>query len=137
MKLIWNQQLSVGVEAIDDQHKELINKINDLTETIFKGEEKIKVVEFIEFLDNYVTAHFSQEEAMMLKADYPEIVSHTREHAAFITRLDTFKRNFNATGHTPELSFETQKWLYGWLISHVSKQDKLAGTYINSKSRTA
>ncbi|VAV83020.1 hypothetical protein MNBD_DELTA01-675 [hydrothermal vent metagenome] len=134
MKLIWNEQLSVGIPAIDDQHKELIKKINDLTDTIFKGEDKGQVLEFIDFLDNYVTAHFSHEETMMLKADYPEIVSHTREHAAFITRLDTFKRHFNSTGHSPELSFDTQKWLYGWLISHVSKQDRLAGAYINSRA---
>ncbi len=84
--MIWNEQLSVGIPAIDDQHKELIKKINDLTDTIFKDEDREKVLEFIDFLDNYVTAHFSHEEALMLEADYPEIVSHTRKDAAFITR---------------------------------------------------
>lgn len=134
MKLIWNEQLSVGIPAIDEQHKELIERINDLTGIILKGEDKDKTLEFIAFLDNYVTNHFANEEALMLKADYPEIVSHVREHAAFITRLETFKKHFDTNGHTPDLSFETQKWLYGWLISHISKQDKLAGTFITSRA---
>lgn len=137
MKLLWSDQLSVGIPAFDEQHKELVNKINDLTKTIFKGENKEKVLEFIAFLDNYVTIHFSHEEALMLKVDYPEIISHAREHASFITRLDTFKRHFKENGHSPELSFETQKWLYGWLISHISKQDRLAGTFINSHAEAS
>jgi hemerythrin len=134
MKLIWNDQLSVGISAIDDQHRELIERINDLTSIILKGENKEKILEFINFLDNYVTNHFANEEALMLKADYPDIVSHIREHATFITRLDTFKKHFEANGHSPELSFDTQKWLYGWLISHISKKDKAAGLFITSRA---
>ena len=38
----WDNNLSVGVELIDEQHKMLIQKLNNLSEAIEKGAGRIR-----------------------------------------------------------------------------------------------
>lgn len=58
----WTEDLSVGVDRIDEQHKELFEKINDLVEAIKSHTCKYKIGDVVKFLEDYVVFHFGQEE---------------------------------------------------------------------------
>src|SRR3970282_1435784 len=54
MAFQWRHDLSVGFQEIDDQHKELFRKINDLLESIGQGrgiQEVKNMIKFIKVLD--------------------------------------------------------------------------------------
>lgn len=69
----WLDQYSVGVESIDNQHKELFARINKLLDACSQGEGKKVLPEVLDFLGDYVVFHFSTEEKYMKEYLYPPL----------------------------------------------------------------
>ena len=67
----WHPSLSVGIELIDEQHKEWFKRAEDLFEAGKKGQAKEYIGELLGFLDQYTKKHFADEERYMLSINYP------------------------------------------------------------------
>ena len=67
----WHPSLSVGIELIDEQHKEWFDRAESLFEAGKQGRAKEYVGELLEFLDSYTKKHFADEERYMLSINYP------------------------------------------------------------------
>ena len=72
MAIKWTEDLSVGFDRIDDQHKELIERLDKFIQAMTEGKGRNEVEDVIKFLGKYVEEHFSTEETYMSKFDYPE-----------------------------------------------------------------
>ena len=59
----WTDKLSVGIEIIDTQHKELFLRINDLVAAIKQSVCKYKIGDVVKFLGDYIIFHFGEEES--------------------------------------------------------------------------
>ena len=79
MYIKWSEDLSVGVELIDEQHKEMFNRINRLLRAIGEIGGAEQVVATADFLQDYVVQHFAAEEEQMVLHEYPGLASH-KEH---------------------------------------------------------
>ena len=82
-KIEWSNNLSVGVDLIDDQHKLLIQKIADLAEAVNKTQGAEKILKTLGFMVEYTDFHFSAEEELMKEHDYPEMEYHLKQHKQF------------------------------------------------------
>jgi hemerythrin len=126
----WNNSYSVGIPLIDDQHKELINLTNKLFNSCIQGNESSKVIfmRTIRGAVDYVGYHFSTEEKVMERINYPGIATHKKEHADFVKEVlhevEEFK---NGKKFTP-ISFV--HYLKDWVLSHIAVSDKQMGNYI-------
>ena len=70
----WNENISVGNEKIDAQHKKLLTHINKIMDAVVYGVDSKEVKEkTVEFLGEYVQKHFSYEEEYMKENNYPDI----------------------------------------------------------------
>lgn len=69
MQAIFDESLVTGNELIDEQHKELIGKINDLVKSCETGKEKTTAVKMLDYLSDYTDFHFSAEENFRKKSD--------------------------------------------------------------------
>ncbi|MHB9035807.1 MAG: hemerythrin domain-containing protein, partial [Armatimonadota bacterium] len=58
MAVQWTPDLAVGVREIDDQHRELFKRVNDLLEAMSKGKGRDEIAKVVAFLGNYVVTHF-------------------------------------------------------------------------------
>ena len=58
----WTQDMAVGIETIDEQHKELFKRISDLLQAIREHRCKSEIDGTIKFLDDYARFHFGEEE---------------------------------------------------------------------------
>lgn len=69
-------------ETIDNQHKELIKRVNDLYDAIEKGGDAAgeKAKESLEFLTQYTVFHFQAEENLMKTTGYPLFTEHKKIH---------------------------------------------------------
>ena len=76
----WNESLSVGIELIDEQHKMLIKRLNDVAEAIEKSQGPAQIVKTLDFLIDYTHFHFSTEEKHMKANNYPGIKEHLDKH---------------------------------------------------------
>jgi hemerythrin len=55
--LNWNEKLSVGVESIDDQHKVLVDTLNELHHAVMKGEQRNSTEPLLRSLLAYTREH--------------------------------------------------------------------------------
>ena len=66
----WNDGLSVGVKALDDDHKKLLEVINKLSTCIEQNEDMLVFDEIFTDLEEYVHKHFHTEELLLKKCNY-------------------------------------------------------------------
>lgn len=126
----WTDNLSVGVELIDSQHKALINAVNDLFEACSKGLGRKKISETMEFMKNYTVTHFGEEEKLQQKYSYPDYPNHKKYHAEFINKVDEYSKRLDAEGANIALVAEFNTFVSNWLIYHISREDKKIGQHI-------
>lgn len=131
----WTKDLSVGIERIDEQHRELFAKINDLVVAIKSHTCKYKIGDVMKFLEDYVVFHFGEEEEFMRELDYPGYGHHRAQHEEFMRNLEKLKKELPKLegGKKPgsyDLSVETNQIVVDWIIEHISKVDKSLGKFL-------
>ena len=131
----WKEEYNVGVEAIDNQHKELLGQINRLSETIGSGAGGEEITHALSFLDKYVNVHFQTEETLMEKRGYPFTTEHKNQHRIFYKCFLNLKSEMDdASLDRVFLSFRTQIFLVDWLINHSTKTDKHLGKFLKGNN---
>ncbi len=132
MGIEWRESLAIGVEVIDNQHKELIRRFDRLLVACQegKGAEELKKLQL--FLTEYVSTHFIDEEALQIKHRYPGYEAHRAEHISFTERLNKLNLETEAEGVSAYHVVETNSMLLKWLLNHISKVDAELGTFLKS-----
>lgn len=130
MAIKWTEDLSTGIELIDEQHKELFKRVNDLMDACTKGKGKEEVVKVIDFLGDYVVMHFGEEEKTMRAKNYPGFEVHKGQHDGFVEKLKEFKEKLGQNGPTVDLVVKMNNFLVDWLINHIKKTDKALGAFL-------
>ncbi len=138
---MWKDSYKVGVELIDEQHKELFRRVSDFTKVIRSSdnwEDRLeKVKETLEFMQEYVVSHFHDEEVYQESIDYPGLEEHKIAHAKFKEGINEYVRLFEKEGLTENKIQEFGGKLMTWLIMHVGKMDQQIGAYARSKEGQA
>ena len=133
MKLQWTEDLSVGVEEIDNQHKELFDRINNLDSAMKQGRAKEEVVRLIEFLDKYVIIHFSAEEKYMTDYSYAGYALHKTKHDWFKKEFSDIRTKLDAGVITPDVIMLSNNLLITWFSNHIRSIDMMLGNFLKSK----
>ncbi len=135
MGISWRDDLSLGVEQIDDQHKELLARFDMLLAACKQGKGSEEVLHLLSFLDEYVVKHFGDEEVLQRQSKFPGYESHHREHETFIERIAELKGRMRSEGGVQiDHVLDTNKLLLDWLIRHISVRDREVGRHLKSRS---
>jgi len=132
MAIKWRKDLEIGIEMLDNQHKLLVEAMNNLLEASAAGKAKQEVGKTIEFLSDYVITHFNYEQEYQRKYDYPKYDEHLRMHRFFLKEVDDMKMRFEQEGATLQFIVQFNKKIVDWFINHISKADKDYAEYISS-----
>lgn len=133
MPIQWSNDLSVGIEEIDNQHRELIGRINQLFDACNQGKGKATVQETIKFLEDYVIIHFGAEEKTMVQYGYPDYANHKAHHQQFVASFAELKNRLEADGPGAYLVILTNRIVVDWLNSHIRNVDKVLGAFLKTK----
>lgn len=133
MAIEWTQNLSVGVSSIDEQHKTLFDKANQLFEAGKNNRTKEFISEMLDFLDAYTKQHFNSEETYMRSISYPGYEDQKKLHTDFIAALGNLKKEYQESGGNILVILNANQMVVDWLLKHISVEDKKIGTYVNSK----
>lgn len=131
MLIVWEQQYSVGVAELDNQHQRLIDLINELHDAMKQAKGATVVRRTIEGLVDYTRTHFAYEEGRLRELGYPELVAHNRVHAAFITQVANFKTRYESGKEI--ITVDMLDFLKKWLVDHIMGTDKKYMAFFNSK----
>ncbi len=133
MRLQWTEDLSVGVQEIDSQHKELFIRANGLLEAMKRGKGREEIGDLIKFLDDYTIMHFGLEERYMLEYEYPDYLSHKQKHSQFIEKIRGEKKELESAGLTIDAAARIGFFLSQWWIEHIRSVDKLLGIFLKKR----
>lgn len=119
----WNESMSVGVQKIDEQHRSLLDILNELHTAIEAGRDREVLGTIIERLIQYTRDHFKFEEGLLQSAGYPDVNEHGAQHDSMITTALSAQAKFR-WGTRPELASEMLEFLQNWLVHHIQGTDK-------------
>ncbi|WP_312813012.1 hemerythrin family protein [Sedimentibacter sp.] len=135
--MFWKDKYEVGVELIDNQHKELFRRVEDCIKTIRSttlGEEKAqKVNETLEFMKEYVVEHFRDEEEYQIKIGYPDYEKHKQIHDSMVSFVLEVSEEYEKDGYNDALIQKFAGRLLTWLINHVAAEDQKIADYAVKK----
>lgn len=118
----WSQELSVGIEGIDEQHKVLVRLINELHDAILHRRGSVACRSTLTELVKYTQVHFTDEENFMASFHYPEYKRHKEEHDRLIEHLLDLQKKLDSG--KANISFELLHFLKTWLYGHIAHNDK-------------
>ena len=98
MAYSFTPDLETGNAKIDEQHKQLIAAINDLLAACSKGQGRDQLKTTAQFLYDYTTKHFADEEKLQLASKYPDYINHKKYHEGFKKDVLDIIKQLNAEG---------------------------------------
>lgn len=131
MGIVFTKNLEVGVAAIDNQHRELFKKADELFEAGKNGKSKEYILQLFDFLGEYTKTHFKDEENYMLRIKYPEYESQKKMHESFIEKLVSLRKDCEKAGVNISVILNTNQFILEWLTKHISVDDKKIGVHVN------
>ena len=119
----WSDSYSTGVSLIDEQHKGLLDLINDLFNHVSGDEAKERVYfkEVIEQAVQYVKFHFATEEKYMTTINFLGYIEHKKAHDQFVLTVITTIKEFNRGNALTLENFAN--FLKDWVLSHIAVMD--------------
>jgi hemerythrin len=132
MKTIeWQDNFTVGVKELDDQHRSLLNTINTLLDEQRDKYEAKKFSPALSSLIHYAYTHFATEERYLLQVRFPNLKPHVLEHIDFIMKTLGLALKIENSGD--ESRKELLRYLKEWYSSHVLGTDRQYIPFLASK----
>ena len=125
--LLWQDNLNTGIQVIDDQHRRIVEMINQL-HAAQTGGSQLVVAEVIDELVDYTMSHFAFEEELMEEAGYPFCAAHKRVHEVFGKRVSEYRMRFQSG---EDVTDELRNMLSRWLFNHIRGDDNAYAEHVN------
>ena len=130
MRAEFDETLVTGNEMIDGQHKELIERINQLLESCEDGQGKVKAIKMLDYLLDYTEFHFSAEEKLQEEIQYPGIEEHKAKHAEFKNAVKELQEMLEEEeGPSSAFVEAVHKNVVEWLYNHIKTFDRSVAEY--------
>jgi len=126
MPFAWSSNLELGIEEIDEQHRELFRRGERLYHALRHGQPAGADLMLASFRD-FVLSHFEFEERWMSRAEFPALAPHREAHRDFADRLHRVTGEYRRHGPTPEVAATLELWLDAWLREHIAGEDRALG----------
>jgi hemerythrin-like metal-binding protein len=127
----WINEYQHGIIWQDFQHKQLVDKMNELLNSIISGHDKEVFFETVRFIKEYSQNHFKTEELYMKNWEYPEFEEHAKEHLVFIADFNNHisKSIYQQTESAGELINKLTQWFF----THTQTTDKKLAKFLLQK----
>ncbi|MBI5439226.1 MAG: bacteriohemerythrin [Nitrosomonadales bacterium] len=123
MGLVWREQLSVGNDVIDADHKHLVEIIN-LVEKNMVTINQSELTVALAALSQFSKAHFAREEKIAAAAGYAHVPQLHKSHKELLKQIDQLKHKIEDKWTAASVK-SFSDLLRSWLIDHVIKEDLL------------
>lgn len=135
MPLTWDDNLIIGIEEIDRQHKEIFSRFNSLSGSFQNGATTPDLKELLDFVDHHFKQHFPAEEAIMERYTYPRLQEHRGQHADFMNEMDSVRSRISREGESHELALLVDRKLIQWIVHHVKHSDLDMVNFIKAQAK--
>jgi len=128
--LEWGTAWLTGNEAIDSDHKMLVQYVNEFYQAMHSGTGRTAAPGILAKLGQYANSHFAREEAIFRQGGLPSLPQHQQAHAELAAKVQDFLNDLGSSGKAT-ITSDLASFLREWLINHVFKSDKAGVREIN------
>ena len=119
--LNWEPRYSVGIEAVDHEHRELVDLINRLYDEARSRGSKVAVLGFFGDLFKAISAHFALEERFMRERGYDQFVQHKNDHERLLDEIRDIMEDYETTDVFDEALLAQR--IDAWFSRHFESHD--------------
>lgn len=119
--IAWKPEYDIGIQEIDEQHKKLVQLINDFYTAMVKKSSAEEMGRVIHEVVDYTRIHFAIEECLLRMFEYEDYANHKKGHDLFVEKVQSIKQRFENGDHS--VSMELFGLLRDWLIQHIQEKD--------------
>ena len=133
--ITWDISYATGIPLIDSQHRELVNLTNQLYNACRGGNEKAGSAfkEAMSAMVEYVRFHFSTEQKLLERINYPDYKKHKMMHDTLIKDILEAAQNYHeGKKFVPNQFVRTLK---EWVFGHIAVYDKNYSFYVHEQKR--
>lgn len=131
MLMSWTEDLVVGEEVLDREHQQLVELANRLGRCIMDRSADHDILSVLNRLVNFADDHFTYEEGIMDRSNYPWFKEYRQEHEAFIQKLLAFIEDIEEHGMKP--TAEAFLHLKERMVDHITHQGRMVGAYLQDR----
>lgn len=122
MSLIaWDDRFLVGVAAVDYEHRELIDLVNQTYEQLKRPDANVTVADFLGEIHARISAHFALEEKLMRASGYRHYPEHKADHERLLDVIRDIMDDY-----ADDRGFDDQQFaqrLTAWFSDHFRTHD--------------
>lgn len=123
----WKPAYSVGHATLDEQHRQILDTINDLYIALDKGDDRRTLDRLLKRLVQYTKMHFAFEESVMRECGYPDLKSHQQLHESLRQKTVGLQEHAAlVTGH------DLLGFLKEWWLTHIQEEDQRYSPYLTA-----
>lgn len=125
--LIWSEQFATGSPTIDEQHRQLIKHVNRFDAMLNKTNPTRSdiefIIQFLDFLDDYMESHFSYEEQCMENFHCPMHQKNQQAHENFKQMFRRYKEDTAREGFRMAPLVYLSETMRVWIQDHILRID--------------
>jgi len=125
----WLEEYKIGDETIDQQHQYLFDLANQIVDP---DNDQQKTHMTVLALYHYVREHFKDEEAFMVKLNYPGYEEHVKEHEDLRQKLTEIGTGILSGDISSE---QVMEFMRSWLLEHILGKDVPLGEFLRQKNK--
>lgn len=120
--MTWNNKFSVGVETLDNQHRALVNALNQLHAAAMRGKASEVAGPLIRQIGSIAHEHFAAEARLMESIRFPGLAAHRAKHAELSVKF----RELVARHEKGDTTVYTQMlyFMRDWQTRHMQTDDQ-------------
>jgi hemerythrin len=127
----WRESYGTGVLSMDDQHRKIIDLINELYKNIRQEESSRSVEDVLADMMKYAEEHLQAEENLLKTNDFPDCDEHISKHQSYRERLTGLMAE--STNDPDATVKSTYAFLRQWWMGHIVDEDKKYGEFLTGK----
>lgn len=119
--IVWDEKFSVGVAAVDHEHRELIGLVNEIYDRLKDPAASVTVPDFLGEIYARIAAHFALEESIMRAKNYAHFAGHKADHERLLDEIRDIMDDYEDGESFDEQRFARR--LGEWFTGHFGTHD--------------
>jgi len=129
----WSDHYIVGIDSIDEQHRELFRRFNQVCDAVWDGQGKESIRNFLHYLAQYTQEHFGNEETNMRKHGYPAYEAHKKAHDSLVADVSVFVEKYETEDVPADVVVKVISDLGDWTRNHIRLMDQELGRFLQAQ----
>ena len=126
----WKDLNATGIEEIDDDHREMIDKVNSIYRQMVSGGSDVVDSNLASDIIVAMKGHFAREEALMVSVNYGQRDKHIRSHELFVDGIRKIISDMSEG--MPDAPNRLFDFVTSWLHAHSHNDDLELARFIKS-----